>query len=91
MAQRLVSADVKANGELRLPQSVRQALHLRRRGGLVGFLIDGRRVLLTKATVVPEPILSDEELASLTRWSQRGVGKRTFRTSDAALRYLWSL
>jgi len=91
MTQKLVPADVKANGELRLPKSVRQALHLRGKGGLVGFVIEGDRVLLTKATVVPEPTLSDQEIASLARLSKRGTGRRTFRTQDAALRYLWSL
>ena len=87
----IVPANVKENGELRLPKSVRQALHLRRKGGLVGFVIDGKRVLLTKATVVPEPTLSDGELAHLAGLSKRGRGKRTFRTKEAALRHLWSL
>lgn len=91
MTQKLVPADVKANGELRLPKPVRQALHLRGKGGLVGFAIEGNRVLLTRATIVPEPTLSDQEIASLARLSQRGTGRRTFRTKDAALRYLWSL
>ncbi|MBI2495850.1 MAG: hypothetical protein HYY59_03275 [Candidatus Omnitrophica bacterium] len=91
MAHTIVPAEVKANGDLRLPAPVRQALHLRRHGGLVGFVIEGKRVLLTKATVVPEPTLSEEELALLTRLSKRGAGRRTFRTTEAALRYLWSL
>ena len=91
MAQKIVSTDVKANGELRLPQPVRHALHLRGKGGLVGFVIDGGRVVLTRASVVPEPTLSDEELAALAHLSKRGVGKRTFRTRDAALRYLWGM
>ena len=90
MAEQLIAADVKADGQLRLPQSVRRALRLKR-GGTVGFVIQGGRVLLTKATLVPEPRLSDEELAFLARLSRRGVGKRTFRTQDAALQYLWSL
>ena len=32
-----------------------------------------------------------EEIAFLARLSKRGTGRRTFRTTDAALRYLWSL
>ena len=91
MTQKIVSTDVKANGELRLPKPVRQALHLRGKGNLVGFVIEGTRVLLTKATIVPEPTLSDEEVALLARLSKGGTGKRSFRTKDAALRYLWSL
>jgi len=91
MPRKIVSATVNANGELRLPKSVRQTLHLRHNGDLVGFMIEGKRVLLTKAAVVPEPVLSDEEIASLARLSKRGAGRRTFRTKDAALRYLWSV
>lgn len=91
MTQRIIAADLKANGNLRLPQPVRNALHLRGKGGLVGFVIEGGRVLLTKATIVPEPTLADEEIARLARLSQRGAGRRSFRTKDAALRHLWSL
>ena len=89
--QKLVASPVNVRGELCLPQAVRQALHLRGKDGVVGFLIEGGRVLLTKATVVPEPNLSEEELAGLARLSKRGIGKRTFRTTEAALRHLWSL
>ena len=87
----LISTDVNAQGELRLPKPVRRALHLAGKGGLVGFVIEHGRVLLTKATIVPESALSDEELAGLARLSKRGAGTRTFRTQDAALQYLWSL
>jgi len=58
---------------------------------VVGFIIEGRRVVLTKATIIPEPTLSDEEVASLARLSKGGTGRRMFRTQDDALRYLWSL
>lgn len=91
MAQKIVSTEVKANGDLHLPKLVKQALRLRGKGGLVGFVIEGQRVLLTKATIVPDSPLSDEELAYLARLSKRGAGKRTFRSTDAALRHLWSL
>ena len=89
--RKLFATTVKANGELHLPRPVRQALRLRSTHDLVGFLVEGNRVVLTKATVVPEPTLSDEELALLTRLSKRGVGRRSFRTTEGALRYLWSL
>ncbi len=92
MAQRMVATQVKANGELRLPPAVRKRLHLRAHGGdLVGFVMDGSRIVLTKATVVPEPQLADEELAELARLSKRGAGRRVFRSQDAALQHLWSL
>ena len=91
MGPQVVAATVKANGELRLPNPVKRALHLSRKGDMVGFVIEQGRVVLTKAMVVPQPILSDEELAFLARLSKRGTGRRTFRTTETALRYLWSL
>ncbi len=87
----IVPVEVSASGDLRLPTPVRRALHLRGKKTLVGFVIDGRRVQLAKATVVPEPCLADEELAALAKLSKRAVGKRTLRTTAQALRYLWSL
>ena len=91
MARTIVPVEVHANGALQLPRQVRAALHLRKSRELVGFVIEGRRVLLTRATVVPELALADEELAFLARQSKRGTGRRTFRTAEAALRHLWSL
>lgn len=87
----IFAAPIKANGDLRLPKPIRRALHLRPSRDLVGFLIEGGRVVLTKATVVPELRLSDEEVAFLARLSKRGTGRRSFRTTEGALRYLWSL
>jgi len=91
MAQTMYPSKVNANGEVRLPKPVRAALHLRRKGALVGFVVVGGQVRLTKATVVPDSTLSEEEVAYLARLSKRATGTRTFRTQDAALRHLWSL
>ena len=91
MAQTVVPAEVKANGELRLPKPVRKALHLRGKGGLVGFVIARKRVLLSNVAIVPKSALDDEEIAALAHLSKRAVGKRTFRTTEQALRHLWSL
>ena len=91
MTYKMISADVKTNGEVRLPQSVRRALHLQRKGGLVGFVVERERVVLTRATIVPDAPLSDEEMAFLARSSKGGAGRRTFQTRETALRYLWSL
>ena len=91
MSQKIVSTHVNANGALRLPKPVRQALHLGRKDEHIGFVIEGSRVLLTKATVVPEPTLSEEELMFLARLSNRGTGRRVFRTTEGALRHLWNL
>jgi hypothetical protein len=91
MSQPFIATEVNAQGEVRLPRSVRQALHLSAKGGTIGFFIEAGRVVVTKATVVPDAPLSTEELAFLARLSKRGVGTRTFRTTQGALRYLWSL
>jgi hypothetical protein len=88
---RYTAADVKANGELRLPKRVRQILHVGGKGGRVGLMIQGTRVLLTPTTPTSKSALSDQEIAFLADVSKRGVGKRTFRTKDAALQYLWGL
>lgn len=88
---KIVSADVKANGQLRLPQSVRKALCLSGKSSMVGFIIDGRDVRLAKAAVPLKTSLSNDEVAFLASLSRRGAGKRTFRTPEAALRHLWSL
>jgi len=91
MSRVVVPAEVKANGDIHLPKPVTRALHLRGKRGLVGFVIDGKQVLLTRATVVPEPTLSDEEIALFAHLSKRGAGRKTFRSKEAALRYLWGL
>ena len=88
---RFAATDVKANGDLRLPKRVRQVLHLGGKGGRVGFRIQGTRVMLTPTTMVPKSSLSQQEMAFLADVSKRGLGKRTFRTKDAALQYLWGL
>ena len=91
MTQHVISASVNARGALQLPAKVRHLLHLQRKGGLVGFVIQENRIMLTKVAIVPEPTLSEEEFALLARSSKQGRGRRTFRTKDAALEYLWSL
>ena len=91
MTHPIYPSTVRVNGDIRLPKPVRAALHLRGKDDLVGFVIVGGQVRLTKATVVPDATLSDEELAGLARLSKRGIGTRTFRTQEAALRHLWSL
>ncbi len=91
MPKTVYATDVQANGTVRLPKPVQQALRLKGKHGIVGFVIDGKRILMTRARIVPDPTLSDEELAALARLSKRGAGKRSFRTVDAALRHLWNL
>jgi hypothetical protein len=54
-------------------------------------MIQGTRVVLTPTTIAPKSSLSHQEIAFLADLSKRGVGKRTFRTTDAALQHLWGL
>ena len=89
--KRMFPADIRPDGVVRLPKSVRQALHLPRKAATVGFIIEGDRVVLTRTRIVPDTRFSDRELASLAKLSKRGAGRRTFHTADAALRHLWSL
>lgn len=88
---KLIPADVKPNGEVSLPKPVRQLLRLRGKHALVGFLIEGNRVILTRARVIPDLTLSDEEIAFLSSLSRQGAGKQSFRGPEPALQYLWSL
>ena len=49
----VVTATVDTNAQLTLPKAVRRALHLRTRRDLIGFVIHGGRVALTRIEPVP--------------------------------------
>ncbi len=91
MALKIVSANVKANGEVQLPKPVQQALAIAGKGGTVGFIVERSRVSLTKVKIIPDRNLSDEDIALLAQCSRGRVGRRTFRTKEATLQHLWSL
>ena len=91
MTYKIFAADIQPDGTLRIPKLVRQVLRLTGRGTRIGFIIQGRQVLLTRTRLIPDTSLSDKELAALAQLSKRGTGKRTFQTAAAALKYLWSL
>ncbi len=91
MTEKVCPVTVRPDGTVQLPRVVRRALHLRKVGGMVGFLIEGSRVRLVRTRIVPDVRLSDKDIALLARYSKQRVGKRSFRTTEAALRHLWSL
>lgn len=49
----IITAPVGAKAQVTLPKSVREALHLKARQDLVGFVIQGDRVALTRIEPVP--------------------------------------
>jgi len=48
------SSPVGAKFQITLPKQVRETLGISRPGELVGFLVDGSRITLTKAEITPQ-------------------------------------
>lgn len=68
------SSPIGAKFQITLPKKVRQALGIRSPGELVGFLVDGTRVVLTKAAIVAQgETFTEEEWAKLTRLADAPV------------------
>ena len=53
MAAKIITSPVGAKAQVTLPKSVREALHLKAQHDLVGFVIQGNRVALTRIEPVP--------------------------------------
>ncbi len=68
MRSKIVTAPIGAKAQLTLPKVVRDALHLRARADLLGFVIQGGRVALTRIEPVPstDPF-TDEEWKAIER------------------------
>ncbi len=89
---RLVTAPLTGKGQMTLPKSVRQALHLTAPGSVVGFLVDedAHVALLTKMELVPaQESFSKLELRKLRKLSKEPGGK-TFSSMEALLKDLKS-
>lgn len=50
---KIITAPVGAKAQITLPKVVREALHLKARADLIGFVIQGGRVALTRIEPVP--------------------------------------
>ena len=59
---RIVTAPIGAKAQLTLPKAVREAVHLKTRADLLGFVIQGGRVALTRIEPVPstDPFTEEE-------------------------------
>ena len=78
-------------GQVTLPKDVREILKIQKPGQLVGFMVDGNTIKLTRAKVVQDTSLTEDEIAMLAKWSKKGKGRRIFKNAKTALKYLWSL
>ena len=50
---KIITAPVGAKAQVTLPKAVREVLHLKTRADLIGFVIQGGRVALTRIEPVP--------------------------------------
>lgn len=78
------SSHVGAKFQITLPKKVREALGVSRPGELVGFLVDGSKITLTKAEICPQADpFTEEEWGKLL-----GLAKSPARKARAARHFL---
>ena len=84
----LITAPIGAKAQLTLPKAVRQALHLQARRDLVGFVIEGGRVALTRIEPVPssDPF-TEEEWRAIDRLAAQPPAA-TLEGAASSLRHL---
>ena len=82
----MATSVVGVKAQITLPKAVREALNIRGKGERVGFILEGNRVILTRAAVVPvAPDYTDAELDALERLSRQSRG-RIYRSWKTFLR-----
>ena len=88
MTGKIITSPVGAKAQVTLPKVVREALHLKAQHDLVGFVIQGGRVALTRIEPVPstDPF-TDEEWKKIERLASHAPAA-TFENAAASLRYL---
>ena len=70
------SSPVGAKFQITLPKKVREALGIRQAGDLIGFWLDGSKVVLAKAEVTPQgQTFTEEEWDTLMGLSKTPVRK----------------
>ena len=88
MAGKIITSPVGAKAQVTLPKAVREALHLEAQHDLVGFVIVGGRVALTRIEPVPstDPF-TDAEWDRIERLAARAPAA-TCESAGHSLRYL---
>ena len=88
MTHKIITSPVGAKAQVTLPKSVREALHLKAQHDLVGFIIQGGRVALTRIEPVPsaDPF-TDEEWKKIERLASQ-TPAATCENAVESLRYL---
>ena len=70
------SSPVGVKFQITLPKKIREALGIRQAGELIGFLLDGSKVVLTKAEITPQgETFTEKEWAKLVALSEAPARK----------------
>ena len=88
MTDKIITSPVGAKAQVTLPKVVREALHLKAQHDLVGFVIQGGRVALTRIEPVPssDPF-SDQEWKKIEQLASQLPAAICENAADS-LRYL---
>ena len=88
MTHKIITSPVGAKAQVTLPKAVREALHLKAQHDLVGFVVQGNRVALTRIEPVPssDPF-TDEEWRKIERLAAQAPAATCENAADS-LRYL---
>lgn len=88
MITKVITSPVGAKAQVTLPKAVREALHLKAQHDLVGFVVQGGRVALTRIEPVPssDPF-TDEEWKQIHKLASQAPAATAENAADS-LRYL---
>ena len=88
MTSHIITSPVGAKAQVTLPKAVREALHLKAQHDLVGFVVQGGRVALTRIEPVPssDPF-TDAEWTKIERLAAQPHAAVVEHAGDS-LRYL---
>jgi|GEM_PF-2163294 len=78
---------IGAKFQVTIPKEVRMVLGIKSKGDLVGFMVEGNHVNLTKARIQAEEVFSDEEWQKILQLSKEPSTK-TFKSGRAFLKDL---
>ena len=87
----IYSSYVGEDSQIIIPKQVCKILGIKNRNTPVGFVVKGNQVEMVRGKIVPDIILSDDEISMLAEWSKKKKGKKTFSNVNSALKYLWRL